>query len=207
MITFFTDGPSINFPITAFSGGLTLSARIRRLTNTRFIWTVNRMLIITSTESTMIFFMALLMLYTSLSPAFITKRSSAPRCQCAKQTSSLSRFIAHFHLLRFTPLDRLFQYFAGLARPQKQVEMVHIDADILGEPFKPFFYREVPRASCGTHSFADHTHLAQAVQYVLVQDRIAGKPDVPEKVACLFVSQTFDRSILSEKITAQVPAV
>jgi hypothetical protein len=63
-VTFVFVGPSMSFPIIAFSGDRTLSISMRRLRHPRLIWAGNRMPMMTSAERKMIFFMI-----TSLQPS------------------------------------------------------------------------------------------------------------------------------------------
>src|SRR5574341_403855 len=138
-VTFVLTGPSMSFPITAFSGGLTLSMRMSRASAPRLICAANRMLMMISAESRMIFFI------------------------CCRRNSACALF---FQSAFRTPQSALFQNLPGLSRPQEQVQMVHVDAELLGELLQLFLDRKVPRARRGTHPRADHAHLAEAVQDV-----------------------------------------
>ena len=68
--------------------------------------------------------------------------------------------------------------------------MVHVDPDLPGKTGPVFsLSQDSRRVSWAGASVSDHAHLAKAVQDMLVQDRIAGESDVPEKVARFLIPQ------------------
>src|SRR5574337_20439 len=171
----------MNFPIIDCSAGRTQSMRISMLSAPRLIWAVNRIPMMTNTERKTIFFM-----------------------HDRRKNSAFSPFSQS--AIR-NPQSALFQYLSGLARPQEQIEVVHVDADLHGELLQLFFNRKIARAGRRPDAFADHPHLSEAVQNMFIQDGIAGKPDIPEKVARLFIAQTLNLLVLREKIAPCVTAI
>src|SRR5437763_12035337 len=99
----------------------------------------------------------------------------------------------------------LLENLTGFHRPKHQVKFVKINSNLSGEFSQARLGLHVVLTAGWGLRRLNHAHLCQTSNHVLVQDAVSFEAYVSQKVARLFVAESFDARVLREPIATFRP--
>src|SRR5262245_19055117 len=112
-----------------------------------------------------------------------------------------------FCLLSPVFLHPSFQHLAGFVRPKQEIELVEINSNIRCEFSHLLFGDKILFFSARRLRRFDYSIFVESAQDVFVKYSIAAIPDVPQVMACLFITDSFYSRVAGEKIPALIGIV
>ena len=97
-------------------------------------------------------------------------------------------------------MQLLLQDLSCLHGPENQIELIEIYTDVPSETNKLLLNFEILPSGRRRLGCIDHSDFSQASHHVLIKYRVTFHTDVSEKVAGLFVTQSFDLLVLRQPV-------